>query len=166
MGKRCSTCHEEKPLSDYNVRRAAPDGLQARCRACARQWYVDNRTEHRRNVAARNARVLVERRQFICEYLLDHPCVDCGEVDITVLEFDHPLGVEKVGNVMTMALELRSWPAVLVEMAKCEVRCANCHRRLTGERAGWYRTEVQRLVADQRRADAVARLSSLQTRTA
>ena len=38
--KRCCTCHEPRPLTDFNVRRAAADGLQSRCRSCSREWYL------------------------------------------------------------------------------------------------------------------------------
>jgi hypothetical protein len=26
------------------------------------------------------------------------------------------------------------------EIEKCEVRCANCHRKVTAQRGNWYRT--------------------------
>jgi hypothetical protein len=40
---------------------------------------------------------------------------------------------------MAKALRDRSWEAVLEEMKKCEVVCANCHRRRTAVRAGFAR---------------------------
>ena len=30
-----------------------------------------------------------------------------------------------------------SWNAILVEIAKCDIRCANCHRRRTASQYGW-----------------------------
>jgi ferredoxin len=39
-----------------------------------------------------------------------------------------------------------------VEIAKCDVRCANCHRRVTAERGSWWRQAVY----EQSRAEQVA----------
>lgn len=36
------------------------------------------------------------------EHLLAHPCVDCGETDIRVLDFDHLPQFAKTKNVMVM----------------------------------------------------------------
>jgi len=85
---------------------------------------------------ARNQRVEAENRKRICEYLDDHPCVDCGEDDIVVLEFDH-LRDKKyaVGQMMRDA----RWDRIMAEIAKCEVVCANCHKRRTAQRRGSYR---------------------------
>jgi hypothetical protein len=69
------------------------------------------------------------------EYLLQHPCVDCGEADPVVLEFDHVNG-DKDGNIGNMIGSGRTWRRLLIEIDKCEVRCANCHRRATARRAG------------------------------
>src|SRR5688572_13889857 len=80
--KRCVTCHALRPLDAFNLRRAAKDGRQARCRACSRTWYIQNKDSHRRNVARRNERVRKEYRERLVGYLKDHPCVDCGETDL------------------------------------------------------------------------------------
>jgi len=69
----------------------------------------------------------------LIEYLSRHPCVDCGEEDIVALESDHLDG--EVADVSKYANGGRTRGRILVEIAKCEVRRANCHRRKTAERA-------------------------------
>ena len=71
------------------------------------------------------------------EYLLIHPCVDCGEADPIVLDFDHVRG-EKKANVKRMLAGTYSLKRVFDEIAKCDVRCANCHRRATAQRGGFF----------------------------
>jgi hypothetical protein len=41
-------------------------------------------------------------------------------------------------------LRTHSWQAVLDEITKCEVVCANCHRRRTAHRGGFARAAVAR----------------------
>jgi hypothetical protein len=73
------------------------------------------------------------------EFFGEHPCVDCGETDPLVLEFDHL--ADKRFNI-AKGMRDRSWQAVLDEIAKCDVVCANCHRRRTGLGAGFARAVV------------------------
>lgn len=62
------------------------------------------------------------------------PCADCGiQYHPEVMEFDHPLGSNKVANVSVL-LRDKSLAAALAEAAKCEVVCANCHRMRTVNR--------------------------------
>ncbi|MGR0319109.1 hypothetical protein [Agromyces sp. ZXT2-3] len=74
--------------------------------------------------------------QRIGAYLLEHPCVDCGEADIRVLDFDHRVGTRKVAEVMKLAKAAYSWERVAAEIAKCDVRCRNCHAIATYQRIG------------------------------
>jgi hypothetical protein len=87
---------------------------------------IQARKRDRRNQLARHVRT----------YLLNHPCVDCGEADPVVLEFDHVRGI-KVASVSRMVNIVVALPLLKAEIAKCEVRCANCHRRRTARTLGW-----------------------------
>ena len=149
--KRCCTCHELRPLSDYNVRTTAKDGLQARCRDCSRQWYLANRDAHRAKVRLRSTAVKKEYKRRIGEHLLAHPCVDCGESDVRVLDFDHLDASTKRSDIAKMVNAGGRWSDIELEMAKCEVRCANCHRRVTSDRGQDWRAVVS---ADVRAASA------------
>ena len=56
------------------------------------------------------------------------PCLDCGlSFPPEAMDFDHVRG-KKEGNVSDMVG--RPWPVLKVEVAKCDVVCATCHRRL------------------------------------
>jgi hypothetical protein len=83
--------------------------------------------------------VAIERTAYLVEFFREHPCIDCGEIDPLVLEFDH-LG-DKNFNI-AHGLRDRNWQTVLDEIAKCDVVCANCHRRRTALRAGFARAVV------------------------
>ena len=88
-----------------------------------------------RNRDTRRAQGLRRKRRIrgvVQEYLETHPCVDCGESDPVVLEFDHVRG-EKVMDIAGMKARAASLFTIDNEIAKCDVRCANCHRRKTAQ---------------------------------
>jgi hypothetical protein len=63
------------------------------------------------------------------------PCTDCGEIfPIYVMHWDHLPEFEKVSEVSAMVAG-RSREAVLDELKKCELVCANCHVLRTISRA-------------------------------
>jgi hypothetical protein len=142
-------------VTDVNLRRAAADGLQSRCRDCSRRWYVANRDAHRANVRVRSAATKREYRRRIGEHLMGHPCVDCGEADIRVLDFDHLNAADKRADIARMVNAGGKWSDIELEIAKCEVRCANCHRRVTSDRGRDWRSVLAgdlRLAAAERAA--------------
>jgi hypothetical protein len=89
---------------------------------------------------ARKQRRTAENQAWIIVYLQAHPCVDCGESDPIVLEFDHLRDKER--NVSALVLGGWEWARVLEEIEKCEVVCANCHRRRTARRTNSYRVRA------------------------
>lgn len=113
-----------------------------------RAWHARNpgkrkeyRERHRNSPAY--ARTVEKRRQYreankawVDALKLERGCVDCGyDAHVAALNFDHLPGEEKVANVASMMSRGRE--AIEAEIAKCEVRCANCHAIITAERAGY-----------------------------
>ena len=84
-------------------------------------------------LSARNechvARVRKQRCVWLSVYKMIAGCVDCGyRDDPRALQFDHVRG-EKVANISD--LTTASLVRLIVELEKCEVRCANCHMKKT-----------------------------------
>lgn len=98
-----------------------------------RTWYAKNKKVQAERVQKNNDRYLKERREWLVSYFEEHPCTDCGNPDIRVLEFDH-ISEDKAHNVTKMIRGLHSWEKILLEISKCEVVCANCHRIRTYQR--------------------------------
>jgi hypothetical protein len=110
------------------------------CRPCRAEYkqahYAANKQRYIKNADARKAKLSARRVTWLLDYFAAHPCVDCGETDPTVLEFDHLR--DKTFDI-GIGLHYKNWDLVLAEIAKCEVRCANCHRRQTALRGGFAR---------------------------
>jgi len=76
---------------------------------------------------------IARNKLYVKEYLEGKECVDCGNSDIRVLEFDHVRG-EKLYHVSYMVTKAYKLDLVKQEIEKCEIRCCNCHRIITQER--------------------------------
>lgn len=140
--KLCTICKHVKPLTEFNKNKGRQDGLQTHCRQCSkkksRKYYHANREKHKQITIARKHQVIKECQQYTYDYLLFHSCVDCGENDPIVLEFDHVRG-KKRNAICFMIGRGCSLTSIKKEIEKCEVRCANCHRRKTAKDFEWYR---------------------------
>jgi hypothetical protein len=135
--KRCGKCRQQLPIESFN--RHPQNGRQHWCRHCFREYFQTRGELHLSQSAKARVRRRVAGRQFIVEYLSHHPCVDCGETDLVVLEFDHT--ETKQANVSSLLASGWSIKRLRQEIALCEVVCVNCHRRRTTRRGSSWRTD-------------------------
>ena len=143
MKKICPGCGEEREAErDFAWKNKAKGTRQRWCRVCQAEansrHYQNNKQIYLDRALTRNDRVNTENKRSLYAYLSSHPCVDCGEADVRVLEFDHVRGSKTV-EIARLLDRAISWAKIEAEIAKCEVRCANCHRRKTLERGKWWR---------------------------
>tara|TARA_R110000787_G_scaffold9510_1_gene33148 strand:- start:987 stop:1397 length:411 start_codon:yes stop_codon:yes gene_type:complete len=108
--------------------------------AFAKKHYLLNKDKYLRKAYLRNKKTRGSNKAFIDEIKSSCPCVDCGENNPIVLEFDHVRG-EKRANVSDMTRHAYSLKAIQEEIDKCDIRCANCHRIVTHERREERRAE-------------------------
>ena len=142
--KVCGRCGITAPSTDFPWKDQGRGRRGSWCRSCQRAYAHDHYLRNIDQYKAKARKTLrgdrQRLRQRVDDFLATHPCVDCGTADIAVLEFDHRDPAEKRMAVSTLASR-RGWPAVEREIAKCEVRCANCHRRRTARQFDWARTK-------------------------
>ncbi len=145
MEKTCSRCKQKKSEKEFNFRIKNKGILQGRCRDCTREMsrnhYEENKDVYKQRAIAHNKKTRSRNIQRVKEYLDEHPCVDCGETDPVVLQFDH--NGDKTKCVSVMLKECYSWDTIQSEIAKCQVRCGNCHTRKTAKERGWKILELQ-----------------------
>lgn len=63
-------------------------------------------------IRQRSERVVAKNKRRMIEYLRQHPCVDCGERDIIVLEFAHLR--DKTAAVIALMVQKHEWKRVAV----------------------------------------------------
>jgi len=165
----CVTCHESDPVvlefnhkdprtklanvadlirSGCSVNRLLDEiaKCEVMCANCHQRFTSLGRPKHYRRTEARNlsfggslfrAAANARNHKLVLQFLLDGQCVDCGEGDPLVLQFDHVQ--DKLDHVSWLVGSGCSPARLQRELSKCEIRCANCHRRATAEVRGWFR---------------------------
>jgi 5-methylcytosine-specific restriction endonuclease McrA len=136
--KQCKDCKLEFELEDFPL---ANGKRLARCRPCKqtydRRWWSENKERLNPNKNVMQLAKAERNRRFIYEYLHDKQCLRCGEDDSLVLEFDHIDRSTKSYNISDMTRTSYSIKRIEEEISKCQILCANCHRRKTALELDW-----------------------------
>lgn len=129
----CSRCGGWKPSDEFHASRT---GQFSYCRECRNAY--DRAYYNERGRAARLARTRAHRgraRAWMASLKEGVPCHDCGEVfPVWVMHWDHLPEFEKLDEISVM-VGSRTREAILDEIKKCELVCANCHVMRTVDRA-------------------------------
>jgi hypothetical protein len=143
--KVCKKCGTDKTVAEFlKYKNNKPYAI---CRVCnclrCKQYHIDNKLKDNADNRAASRRRRSSIREWIWRYKQAHPCVDCGEPDPIVLDFDHTDRANKCYNVSAMICANKSLASVQDEAAKCVVRCANCHRRKTWKETRQFAEQCQ-----------------------
>lgn len=129
--KKCTRCLNELPLTDFHKNIRTKTGYACSCKKCSKEQIIKSRNKEKHINNVINRKKLL--RSYVINHLKANPCVDCGESNPVVLEFDHVRGT-KTENISAMIIKGFSIESISSEIEKCEVRCANCHRIVTAKR--------------------------------
>lgn len=135
MNKFCPICQQTLDISNFGIRKKTK--TQSYCKACHakkhREWWAVNRlskldrNRKYKRVPGKKISALICKAKSV-------PCIDCKQSFHPVcMDFDHVKG-QKLFTIGSCSNGNNSIEKILVEMAKCEVVCSNCHRVRTRNR--------------------------------
>lgn len=137
--KICRVCNIEQSIDDFykfkDNRNRGGKGVYLKycCKTCDKKNGLKQKAKSRKR-----------KRQYLWEFKKTHPCVDCGESNPIVLQFDHINGENKKYDVGILAAGGHSMRLLKEEIDKCEIRCANCHLKRTAKDQDWYKQEMKK----------------------
>lgn len=134
----CFMCKETKNDEEFSWRRKGAQ-RQSHCKECQREYRKSHYEANKQKYIDKAATWTHGRLKAFHEWVSTQQCIDCGNNDPRVLEFDHVRGT-KLGNISHMVGHVTE-EALQEELAKCEIVCANCHRIRTATRGNWHSYE-------------------------
>lgn len=144
MQKKCIVCQLPKELeTEFSHRtKGSKDGYQNTCKKCHSNYrkghYLQNKRKYITKASVRTNAVSNRNAEFVFEYLKDKKCIDCEETDSIVLAFDHRDPIDKSFSV-SQGIRYLPTEYLLMEILKCDIRCANCHLKKHARENNWRR---------------------------
>lgn len=127
--KLCTRCGVVKPAAEYHSNKSRLDGLQSYCKECKgkmdQKTYLGNKTAY----VARNKKSRQLLKDEVNAIKAAAGCKYCSEKDFCCLEFHHTNSEDKEATISKF-VQTASRRKVFKEIAKCDVVCSNCHRKL------------------------------------
>jgi len=91
-----------------------------------RKWYSQNKESEKAHVRRRK----LEIKKWFKDYKRNLKCSRCSENHLATLEFHHKSQSQKEKSIGIMVNDGVSINKILAEIKKCQVLCANCHRKV------------------------------------
>tara|TARA_Y100000034_G_scaffold136915_1_gene217057 strand:- start:6035 stop:6562 length:528 start_codon:yes stop_codon:yes gene_type:complete len=113
----CVNCHRRIHWND-NKKCNLYDLSNVNYKSLGKREYSRRSKYNRRHIA----------RKFVFDLKAKNSCKICGEKDPVCLEFHHK--TDKKMLICQMAHRGHSIKKILAEITKCDILCANCHRKL------------------------------------
>lgn len=141
MMKKCTKCEVEFLLDEFPIMNKKSGKRFSMCVKCKREYdrvyYQKNReiNKENKNKLQRENRII--KLKYVNNLLQNSSCLDCGNSDWRVLEFDHRERDKKefsIADCSSYSIE-----KIQLEIDKCDIVCANCHNIRTIEQRGYYR---------------------------
>ena len=120
--KRCEVCKEPKDEEEFSWRWKQLGIKDGTCKSCRKKYNKEYfsgpaKERHLKQVNERKQHAREFAREYVLNYLAPHPCQECGESDVRVLEFHH-VG-DKSHTIFHMVAEGWSIDRIQKELEQC-----------------------------------------------
>ena len=122
--------NRELPISEFRNHARSKDGKAAQCKDCADRLTKAShakRPGHKYQVSKQRRKNLLEDLRT---YKSNKGCMCCDETTAICLELHHLVPEEKELHPADMIARGWAWERMMIEVAKCEVLCSNCHKKV------------------------------------
>ena len=125
----CCRCGGEKDVEQFSFKNKKNNIRNSTCKECfktvRRTWYL----KYKKQIIEKNTRNRNKNIEWFKEYRKKLKCIKCGENHISCLEFHHKNPKNKEYNVSSITSGTYGIETIMKEIKKCDVLCANCHRK-------------------------------------
>lgn len=139
--KKCTKCNDDLTIDNFPVMNKITGKISSMCHDCKREYdreYWENNKHERSEIKNKQQKKnRSSKRKYIINFLKKSKCADCPISDWRVLEFDHRDRENKSFNIADAVNY--SIERIQLEIDKCDVVCANCHRIRTIKQRGYYK---------------------------
>lgn len=141
--KMCRKCGIVKSVTEFHKRVGKQDNYHSYCKKCAiegsKKAYRDlNQKEWMEEQARNTAIALLKIIDLIRE---KYGCIVCGEKCVFCLDFHHINPKTKIKAVSSIA-STKNITKTIIEINKCVVLCANCHRKFHSDILQFNETKI------------------------
>lgn len=126
--KKCRVCDKEKLVDDFDwkIKNVRKRNICKQCwKIYRRKHYVDNKQYY----VVKVRKYKRKTREWLNKFKKKLSC-SCGENHISCLDFHHRDRTKKEISIATAVNKGWSPKRIKKELEKCDVLCANCHRKL------------------------------------
>ena len=128
--KICPDCGFEKSIEEFSFKNKASDTRQVYCNEHRRLRERIRYQRIKKNVIAKSIRRRIENTQAFGEWKRHLECVVCGEDNSVCIDFHHKDPKQKEYGISIMRGRGYKISRIILEISKCVVVCANCHRKI------------------------------------
>lgn len=128
MKRKCNRCNQEKDLSEFQFRK--DNKYDCYCTSCRKEYQHEAYMKRRKLQIQKNSEYRRKNptKDWFQKLKLKLKCSKCEENHPACLEFHH---IDPSQKSFTISSMIRKLPKedILKEIEKCQVLCANCHRK-------------------------------------